>query len=368
MKAKKIYFFIGTTAELIKLSPVIRTLQKRKIEFKIVASNQNTLRFSDLKLILGNAKADYTFKMKPFKWPKNVYARFVIWLIKSIGNYVIYFRNEFKGVKKKDAIFIVHGDTMTAVIGALVAKICGVTLVHIESGLRSFNMLEPFPEEICRLIISFLADIHFPPNKWAVNNLKNRGGVKVNTISNTIGEATELALRSRTSSIPGVRGKKYFVLVMHRQEHTLFHKEKTQTVIEEILSYTSSELKCVFVMHHLTKDYLAKKKKVLSRIKKNKNVILPERLSYLKFVSLINKSEFIATDGGSNQEEAYYMRKPCLILRGSTERIEGLGENAVLANNDLAVISSFIKSYKKYKTKRPKIKVAPSKIIVDYLT
>lgn len=106
-------------------------------------------------------------------------------------------------------------------------------------------------------------------------------------------------------------------------------------------------------MHRLTKNYL-KSQNLFPSIKRNSNVVLPERLPYLSFIGLLNAAEFIATDGGTNQEEAYYLGKPCLILRNRTERMEGLGENAVLAHNNWEMISNFINNYKKYRRKKNK--------------
>lgn len=367
-KAPKIYFFLGTTAELIKVAPVIAELKKRKEPFKIIASNQNVLRYDQLRPIFGDVDSDYTFKLKKFTRPRNIYLRFVVWIIKSLGNYFLYFRGEFKGKNKKKILFIVHGDTVTALIGAIVAKINRVKLVHIESGLRSFNFLEPFPEEICRFVISFLADVHFCPNKWSINNLRYRRGVKVNTFGNTISESTQLSLRTKkVQKLKGLTMKKYFIFVIHRQEHILFNKSDTERIIRYITDLTTNRLKCVFIMHHLTKDYLNKNKQLFSKIKRNPNVIFPARLNYLSFVHLVRNSEFFATDGGSNQEEAYYMGKPCLILRNRTERIEGLGENAMLSKNDLKTIGNFIANYKSYIRSQKLLKKRPSKIIVDNL-
>lgn len=363
-KIKKIYFFIGTTAELIKLAPVISELKKRKLEYKIISSNQNTLHFEQLKPILGEQKADYTFKMKKFTKVKDVYIRFIWWVIKSFGNYLLYFWNEFRRFKKEEVVIIVHGDTISAVIGAIIAKLCRVKIVHVESGLRSFSFLEPFPEEISRYIISWTANYHFCPNDWAINNLKFRPGKKINTQGNTISESIKIAVKSKRKRI--IKGK-YFVLVVHRQEHTLFDKENSKKIINLILSKADKNMKCVFIMHSLTLDYL-KKQKMLGKIKKNKNIILPDRLPFVDFINLLNNSEFVATDGGSNQEECYYLGKPCLILRNRTERIEGLRENAVLAKGNKKIIQAFLKNYKKYSKVKVNPKNSPSKIIVDELS
>lgn len=366
---KKIYFFLGTTAELIKVAPVIKELKRRKIGFKIIASGQSPIKFNELKSIIGRVSAGYTFKLKPFKYPRNIYLRFLVWSIKSNGNYFLYFRNKFRKSDKKNLLFIVHGDTVSSLFGAIVAKIYGVRLVHIESGLRSFNFLEPFPEEISRFIISWLSDIHFCPNAWAMNNLKNHPGVKVNTLHNTIGESLWLTLKAKAGLPPRVpRKNKFFVLIMHRQEHVMLRRGLAEQVLREVIKYANTDLKCLLIMHRLTGEFI-RGRGLFPELKSNPNIVLLPRISYPAFVNILSKAQFMVTDGGSNQEELYFLGKPCLIIRRRTERIEGLGENALIVGNDRSKIKNFFKNYKKYKRKKVFLgKNPPSKIIVDYLT
>ena len=81
----------------------------------------------------------------------------------------------------------------------------------------------------------------------------------------------------------------------------------------------------------------------------------------------MKNAEFIVTDGGSNQEESYYMGKPCLLLRTETERMEGLGHNVVISNFDSAVIDNFLCYYKLYQKEPISKTISPSQIIIDHL-
>lgn len=362
---KDIYFFIGTTAELIKLAPVLKEFKKRNKKFKIISSNQNVLHFEELKFMLGKQNIYYKNVLRHTKLPNNLYLRFLIWTIKTLGNFHLYFNNEFKNIDKANSYFIVHGDTVSSLIGAIAAKLRGIRLVHIESGLRSYNFFQPFPEEICRFIISRLANVHFCPNSWSVNNLKNTGGVKVNTFHNTLIETLKATIKNtlKTKLTPS---RKFFILVLHRQEHVLFKKKFTEKILNIFSEYLNPNLACILVLHKLTKDFM-KKEGLLKKIQRNKNFILVPRLPYPQFIKLMEKAEFIATDGGSNQEEAFYLGKPCLILRDVTERIEGLGENALLSHGKEYMIRDFLKNYKKYERKPVQFTFPPSKIIVDYL-
>lgn len=362
----QIYLFVGTTAEFIKLVPIIKELKKRKLDFKIITSGQNQIVLEEFKQITGNIKINHSFLVKQLKLKIHPIIDFAVWVMRSFVLYISFFSKEFEGLDKKNIYFIVHGDTISALMGALVAKINGVKVLHIESGLRSFNFFEPFPEEICRFFVSRLADIHFCPNKWSVNNLKGKSGIKINTQNNTLIESLDLAFNTRPKSpIRKIIGnKKYFLLILHRQEHIFFKKDLTKRLLDIFTKFSNKDLKCVLVLHSLTEKFL----KSQSPNKNYKNVITIPRVPYIKFMKILSDSEFVATDGGSNQEECYYLGKPCLILRQVTERIEGLGKNAVLSNDRERLINNFLKNYKKYSKKPIKKYTSPSNIIVNYLT
>src|SRR5258708_9979202 len=223
----RIYCFIGTTTELIKLSPIIQELEKRKIKFKVITSGQTKVNFDELSLIIKKRKADISLGDKQ---DRSSVTKFSLWSLLAFFK-AFSLRKEFKKDKiGKNTYFIVHGDPVSSLIGAITAKIYGLKLVHIESGLRSFNYLEPFPEEICRVLISNMTDIHFCPNEWSIDNLSHEKGEKINTFQNTLIEsywkvASNKKLYEKELNLGK---KKYFVLIGHRQEHVIFGNEKRE--------------------------------------------------------------------------------------------------------------------------------------------
>jgi UDP-N-acetylglucosamine 2-epimerase (non-hydrolysing) len=365
MRKKRIYFFIGTTAELIKLAPVIKQVKKSKFDYKIISSGQGKLLFSHLPKNMQDIKIDLGFTAKVNQ--SSVF-NFILWTIKIFFTSLLFFKKEFSRSKKEDIYFIVHGDTVSSLIGALIAAFYRLKLVHVESGLRSFNFFEPFPEEICRYIISRLADIHFCPNEWAVKNLENVKGAKIDTKENTLIETFWAAMEQKQvqNNIIKTIPENFFVLVIHRQEHVIFGKDWSQKIIKFILKKTNKSLHCVLLTHETTANFL-KSTGINLDLNNKKNITLVNRLSYPDFMKLLNKAEFVVTDGGSNQEELYYMGKPCLILRNHTERIEGLGENALLSEGKIDLMINFFTNYKKYERSKISKAFRPSKIIVDYL-
>lgn len=383
---KKVYFFMGTTAEFIKLAPVIKELKKQNIKFKIITSGQNPIRFEELKGYIGLVKANITLKEKPSKPSMFL---FLMWAFKSLFEGVTSLKKEFKDLNKKNSYFIVHGDTVSSIIGSLIAKFHGLKLIHIESGLRSFSFFEPFPEEICRVINMHLADILFCPNQWAVENIKTFKGIKINTKQNTLVETFKWAMKANKQSLrdkslkqslrpDGLKNldfkekyKKYYILYIRRQEHLYFQKEWTGKIINTVLNNAPANLHCLFSLHYLNKNLLPKnltqniQNKQASRLRDK--LITVEKLPYANFMKLMSQAEFIATDGCTNQEEAYYMGLPLLALRHLTERREGLGKNVVISKGEPQTIISFLKNYKKYRRKPIQTKQSPSKIIVEYL-
>lgn len=357
---KKVYFFMGTTAEFIKLAPVIKELKKQNIKFKIITSGQNPINFEDLKDYIGLVKANIALKEKP---SKSSMFLFLIWAFKSLFEGITSLKKEFKGLNKNNSYFIVHGDTISSTIGSLIAKFHGLKLVHIESGLRSFSFFEPFPEEICRVINMRLADILFCPNQWAIDNIKTFKGIKVDTKQNTLVESFEWAMKANKNLDFKKKYKKYYILYIRRQEHLYFQKEWTIKIINTVLNSASAGLNCLFSVHFLNKDLLPKN---LTQ-ERQKKLITIDRLSYTNFMKLMSQAEFIATDGCTNQEEASYMGLPLLALRNRTERIEGLEENVIISKGGKHIIKDFLKNYKKYRRKPISFKERPSKIIVDYL-
>lgn len=360
MNDKKIYFFMGTTAEFIKLSPIIKELKSRKKPFKIITSGQNKIHFEDLKGYVGDIKTDISLPSKANKFSIFLFG---IWALKTLVYCLFTLRREFKGLNKDNSYLFIHGDTVSSLLGCLIGFYYGLKIVHVESGLRSFNFLEPFPEEICRYINIHLADILFAPTNWAFNNLKGLKGEKINTHENTLIETFSWAIKQKCVSPLKDIGK-YYILIMHRQEHMYFQKEWTKKILELIIESSAENLNCIFLMNPLTIGFL---EQIKLQNKINKKVIISSHMSYSDFMNLMKNAEFIATDGCTNQEEAFYLGLPMLALRNLTERIEGLNANVVISKDDQFLIKKFLNHYKSYRKSIHLTKNRPSKIIVDYL-
>jgi UDP-N-acetylglucosamine 2-epimerase (non-hydrolysing) len=352
-----IHIVLGTKAQLIKMAPIMAELKKQNIPYNYISTGQHKetidkiLNNFDIKkpdYILYNGK-DITSISKMLIWSIKI-------LFKTIKEKKKIFQND------KDGIVLVHGDTFSTILGALMAKISKLKVGHVESGLRSFNLFNPFPEELTRIITFKLTDYYFCPGKWAMNNLKKYKGKKINTKANTLLDSLNLAIKNQDKIKVNIPQKKYAVITIHRFEN-IFNKKKFEEILK-IVEDTSKKIKVLFILHPPTKKKL-NEYNLMNKLKENKNIELRPRYDYFEFIKLINNSEFIATDGGSNQEECFYLGKPCLLLRNSTERKEGLGKNVILSKFNADKIKEFVKNYKKLEIKKISDKCHPSTIIIQ---
>lgn len=361
---KNIYFFIGTEAELIKVFPVIIECQNSGNICHIIASGQNDLNKSRIvKNIQLNGKYVELSKEEDIKKSAN---GLLSWFITTKRKAIAIIRQNFDIQMMKDAPFVVHGDTVSTYMGAMIGKKLGCIVCHVEAGLRSHNLLNPFPEEIDRLLTSRIARVHFAPGEEPVKNLKKVKGKVISTEYNTILDSLNYSksISVESKEVSHLLEQNYFVFVMHRQEN-LMNKEFFEGVLEKI-GQLSERKKCVLILHKITENALQQMGK-LQELQTNKNFILLPRVDYFDFMKLLQTAQFVITDGGSNQEELHYMGKPCLIMRKTTERNEGIGQNAILFKGNMEQINEFGKQYRKYQCKPVSVEKSPSQIIALFL-
>ncbi|MGV8131537.1 MAG: UDP-N-acetylglucosamine 2-epimerase [Candidatus Pacearchaeota archaeon] len=359
-KNTKISIVIGTRAQLVKAAPVMKEMQDRGIDYRYIWTVQHKETMEDISKNFDLKQPDYVLfpnRVNEAKTMKLMFGWFFSAFLKLFTS-----RREI--LPMKNGIVLTHGDTISCWWGALLGKLTGNKVMHLESGLRSFNLFKPFPEEISRLITFRLTDVYACPNEWAMNNLKKYKGIKINTGMNTLYDSVRYAVMNEEKFHPEIPDQKYIVASIHRYEH-IFKEEKFLQILD-IIENVSKNILVVFVLHPATIKRI-EAYGLMNRLESNKNIKLQQRMSYFDFIKLLNHSEFVITDGGSNQEELSYMGIPALVLRDVTERIEGLNENIVLAKFDGDVIEKFVTNYRDYRRPFKEMTVSPSKMIVDWL-
>lgn len=261
-----------------------------------------------------------------------------------------------------DGIILVHGDTPSAVWGTFLGKLTRNRVFHLESGLRSFNIFQPFPEELIRVFLPYLVDIYACPGDWALDNVKNQRGDKINTIQNTAVDG----LRYVLEIFPEADNlKKPFVLASFHRVENMYNEERLQQIVDTI-ERTAKDYHIIFPMHPLTKSRLTKNG-FMDKLVSNENIELCERLPYAQFIPLLAEAEFLLTDSGSMQEEIVWLGLPMLVFRDATERKEGLDANVILSHYDPEIINTFLADPQAYRSERSFPDTSPSSIVVDWL-
>lgn len=313
----KILFFFGTRPEAIKLAPLIKELSKYPDRFNIrVCVSAQHREMLDQVLNFFEIRPDYDLN-----------------IMKQNQDLFDITSNILKGIKKVIADFrpewlIVQGDTTTTFVGSLAAFYEKIRIAHVEAGLRSFNKLSPFPEEVNRLLTTRLSDVHFAPTTEARENLL-REGIPSDTIlvvGNTSIDALFFCLQKVSNEkfedsqiFKAVDFNKKIILVTgHRRESFGKPFEEICNAIKEIA--LNKDVEIIYPVH--LNPYV--RKPVFSILKGLQNVHLIEPLDYPSFVWLMNKSYIILTDSGGVQEEAPSLGKPILVMRDVTERNEGV--------------------------------------------
>lgn len=357
------FFFIGTEAELIKVFPIIIECKERGLDYRIIASGQNDIVNSRIfkKINCGSVDLELSLESSIKKSAKGL----LTWFMQTYSGATKKIRDAFPDVDFASSKIIVHGDTVSTLMGAWLGKKLGMTVCHVEAGLRSHNWFNPFPEEIDRMLTSRCARVHFTPGDEPTNNLKNVKGTVINTQQNTLLDSLQYSFNIPVESdVARFLDEDYFVFVLHRQEN-LTQKSFVCDVVDRVYALADKK-KCVIILHEITKNAFIKFD-LMEKLEKHPNIILQPRVDYFDFMKVLNNAKFVITDGGSNQEELYYMGKPCLIMRKTTERKEGLGINAELYDGDVTKISEMITKYEKMCTAPVTADVSPSEKIVSYL-
>lgn len=354
---RKLLVLIGTKAQLIKMAPVLRRMETEAIPYHLVYTGQHSETFRELESLFGLRGADDVLVAD---FEAATHASFARWTARF---WVEVTRRIRSGAWRDCGIGLVHGDTASTLFAAIAMRIAGVPVAHVEAGLRSPRLLDPFPEEIVRRLVSRLACMHYAPDAHATSQLAGVAGEVVETGGNTLRDALLFALDRMQAPEPGSGG--YAVVSLHRNEN-LSSRPRFDSLMQVVLDATRHcELR--FVLHPATRARL-QATGWGERLQLNPRIRLVDRMDYLQFVECLIGSSFLMTDGGSNQEEAAMLGLPTLLLRRETERPDGVGLNVVLSRLDRGTIREFVERHAGQRWQLAGVESAsPSRRIVEHL-
>lgn len=345
----------GTTAEAIKFAPIYSRLAAFNLRVEQWVTLQQAQTVLDALPLLGMPLPDRIISNGVNGRPLSSALDTARWL-GAITWWTLRHSRELRtALRQEPSVILVHGDTLTSVVGAIIAKFLGVPSAHVEAGLRSGNWRHPFPEELDRRIVGKLAAIHYAPSGEAVSALEERTNV-IFTHGNTAIDSLVDAIDTRKAE----NEAPYGLVLLHRFEFLNNHQLVTET-FDALAASTTLPLTVVADdhAHHVVSEQIARLQA--------KNITLVGKQTHPDFVKLAVNASFVVTDSGGVQEEMGFLGIPTLIHRKATERSDGLGRNVVLSDWSMTSLESFLKDYQRLSFPRLELEKSPSDIIVSDL-
>ncbi len=322
MKNKKIMIAFGTRPEAIKMCPLVRELRAREGAEIFVCNTAQHRELTQGAMSAFSVSEDISLNiMRKGQTPAEISARII-----AAGEKLL--------LSEKPDLLLVHGDTATAFAMAVAGFLSNIKVGHIEAGLRSRDMRAPFPEEFNRRAISLCSDMHFAPTQGAATNLLEEGisASCVYITGNTVIDALAYTVKNDYIHplLEKFKEKRIIFLTAHRRES---HGEVLRKMLLAVRRICESieDVRVIFPMHPCSEVREAARE-VLADCK---GVALCEPLEVVDCHNIVARSTLVLTDSGGLQEEAAALGVPVLVMRGVTERVEGIMSGAArLAGTD----------------------------------
>ena len=339
---KKILLVFGTRPEAIKMAPLVKALQKdtEHFETRVCVTAQHRQMLDQVLEVFGITPEYDLNIMAPNQDLYDITAKVLLGLREVLKDF------------RPDTV-LVHGDTTTSMAAALAAFYMQIPVGHVEAGLRTYNMLSPWPEEMNRQVTDRICTYYFAPTEQSRANLlqENIDAKKIFITGNTVIDALLMAV-DIISTTAGVKEKmakelqekgytvgdrEYILVTGHRRENFGDGFLHICKAIKE-LAALHPEMDIVYPVH-LNPNVQKPVYELLSGLS---NVYLISPLDYLPFIYAMQHSTLLLTDSGGVQEEAPSLGKPVLVMRDTTERPEAVeaGTVKLVGTNAEAIVSN----------------------------
>lgn len=302
----------GTRPEVIKLAPVYGALRQEYPQWKVewLSTGQHQEMLEQAQEVFSIIPDEDFGLMRPDQSPLDIVLAAAEALHKRWRN-------------QPPQLVVVQGDTATAYAAALAAFYQRIPIAHVEAGLRSHRLYEPFPEESQRRMIAAMTQLHFAPTHIAADNLLQEGvdASAVYTVGNTVVDALNIitATKGRTDFLKVSPDSRVMLVTAHRREN---HGPRLEHICEAIadIHQAVEDIEIVFPVH-LNPQV---QKTVRGLLSGQARIHLLPPCDYFQFVKWMRRSTLILTDSGGVQEEAPSFDIPVLVLREQTERPEAV--------------------------------------------
>jgi UDP-N-acetylglucosamine 2-epimerase (non-hydrolysing) len=312
MNRLKIMTIFGTRPEAIKMAPLIKELEKHpgQIESLVCVTAQHR-QMLDQVLELFGIKPDYDLDVMKDRQTLNEITIRVLQGLEPV------FR------EAKPDLILVHGDTLTTFLASYAAFLQQIQVGHVEAGLRTWNKLSPYPEEMNRQLTGVLADLHFAPTNWSADNLRkeNKPEERIFITGNTVTDVFSYTVKKDFSHpmLDWARGKRLILMTAHRREAQGEPHRRVFRAVRK-LADEFEDIAIVYPVHPSP----AVKEPAHEMLGGHPRIKLIDPLDVFEFHNFYPHAYMILTDSGGLQEEAPSFGVPVLVLRDTTERPEGI--------------------------------------------
>lgn len=323
---KKVMLVFGTRPEAIKMCPLVNELKGRKnVETVVCVTGQHRQMLDQVLETFGVVPNYDLSVMKQNQTLFDITVR-ILQSIKEVLE------------KEKPDIVLVHGDTSTTFATALACYYLQIKIGHVEAGLRTYNIMSPYPEEFNRQAVGILADFNFAPTKMAKENLLREGkrAESIYVTGNTAIDALKTTVREDYihPELEWASDSKLIMITAHRRENLGEPMHHMFRAIRRILN-EHEDVKAIYPIHMNP----AVRKIAEEELGECDRIHIIEPLDVLDFHNFLSRSHMILTDSGGIQEEAPSLGKPVLVMRDTTERPEGVAAGTLkLVGTDEEVI------------------------------
>lgn len=312
MKRLKVMTIFGTRPEAVKMAPLVLELARHTDEIEsLVCLTAQHRQMLDMVMDTFAIKADYDLDvMKDRQSLEEITVRVISGLAPVLRD-------------EKPDLVLVHGDTITTFLASYAAFLQQIKVGHVEAGLRTWNKLSPYPEEMNRQLTGVLADLHFAPTSWSAGNLlrENKPAEAIYITGNTITDVPAYMVRKDYTHplLDWAKGKRLVLLTAHRRESV---GEPHRNIFRAVrrLADEFEDIAIVYPMH-LSPAVREPARELLGD---HPRIQLAEPLDVEDMYNFYPHVHLILTDSGGIQEEAPSFGVPVLVLRDTTERPEGV--------------------------------------------
>lgn len=315
MKRNKVLCILGTRPEAIKMAPVILALQAEPwFNVRVLATAQHRHMLDQVNEFFGIVPDIDLNIMRPNQALTTLTARLLLELDSVLQ------------AEKPDAVLI-QGDTTTVMAAALACFYHRIPIGHVEAGLRTWDMQNPFPEEANRVIAGKLAQWHFAPTEGSRQNLLNDGvpNAKITVTGNTVIDALLMTAAKDLELTFSLDLAKRLILVTSHRRENFGEPFRNICCALRTLAKTNPNVQFLYPVHPNPNI----KTVAYELLQGLPNFTLCEPLDYSPFIAAMKRSYIILTDSGGVQEEAPALGKPVLVLRDETERPEAVEQGVV---------------------------------------